>query len=243
MGAAGWRTLDEVLGFAELALVPLSLIYMTRTVRGRNRRARRRARILVGLLAVTVAQPFGVKAVSISPQQYNAGNPRPANAEAIHSIDVLGLPLFGYRPYVKSIVYLDRTTGEPSHWLKIRSWLWPGLLTNGSKIERLCGAKGEPCWVPADQRPTVLGGASNLEAVTAGGEWRYHVLTGDGQPATYPAGPPYIGQTGYFRLAIGIVSIAGVLYWLAAAVLTIASLTVFRIPSKPIPKHSDDTAT
>src|SRR5919109_4922476 len=98
MGASEWLALDKILGWAEVVLVAVSLTYLVFAVVRDDRRRACRAMILASVVAVTVAQPFGVKGVPISPSEFAAGKPRPAKAEAVHSLRVLGVPLFGFRP-------------------------------------------------------------------------------------------------------------------------------------------------
>lgn len=165
---------------------------------------------------------MGVKGVPISPDRYAAGNPEPAEAEQIHSVGVLGVPLFGFRPYTRSIFYVNGEGGYPTDWLKLRSWLWPGLLLNGGKLDRLCGNSNQPCWVPEDRDQDVYGRASNLELVNADGEWRYRILKADGTPTHFPGEPDgTYAYSGYYRLTIGIVSKLGLLYWVLAGLLAI----------------------
>jgi hypothetical protein len=231
-----------VLGYTEFVLLPVSIGYLVLVVIRAGRARAARALILAGVLALTIAQPFGVKGVPISPQEFTEGDTRPADADAIHSVRVLGVPLFGFRPYTREISYLNGEGGYPSDWLKVRSWLWPGLLTNGTKVERLCGNDFQPCWVPEDQSQEGFGRASNLQLVEADGEWRYRILRFDGSPPEYP--PPRTtgtyGYNGYYRLAGGIVSTAGVVYWLLVGGL--GALILIRIRRSPASKQLDGSA-
>lgn len=230
MSAHGWFELDKLLGYAEVLLVSASLAYLiVALVRGGRARAVR-AIVLVGITALTVAQPFGVKGEPITPSQFFAGNPRPAKAEEVHSMRVLGLSMFRFRPYRRRVWYLNGEGGNPTHWLKVRSWLWPGLLTNGSKVERLCGTDMQPCWVPEGDSDT-YGRPSNLQLVKSGDEWRYRILTANGTPPRYP--PPFRTGTysynGYYRLAIGVSSNAGLAYWIVSAALGVALVLRLRL--------------
>ncbi len=83
MGSGGWLRLDQLLRFVDYLLAPASLIeLLVARVKGGRRRGLV-ALALAGTLAISVAQPFGVKAVPISPDRYAAGNPEPAEAEQI----------------------------------------------------------------------------------------------------------------------------------------------------------------
>ena len=229
MGANEWLEIDKTLGYAELVLVPASLVYLVWALLRRHRRRTIRALLVAGLLAITVAQPFGVEGVPISPQEFAAGNPEPVDPESVQSVDVLGLGLFRFRPYTREIFYFDGQGGLPIAWLKVRSWVWPGLLANASKVERLCGNTLQPCWTPRDQPQNRFGRASNLELVQADGEWRYRILTRDGSPPRYPgnSSEPY-RYNGYYRLAVGLVSFAGLVYWFVAGGIGVVLLLRLR---------------
>jgi hypothetical protein len=207
MGA--WVRLDQLLGFVEVLAVMASTVYLIRGSRASSRH-RKQSMLVAALIALTVAQPFGVKGEPITPQEFAAGVHQPADPESVHSLRVLGLPLFGFRPYTRDIFYLNGEAGYPTHWLKIRSWLWPGLLTNGAKIERLCGEVTRPCWRPRQQ-----GHAQGLELRRAGDEWRYRLLTADGRVPQHPTVEDgVLGYSAHYRLALGVTSVPGLLYWL-----------------------------
>lgn len=107
-----------------------------------------------------------MKAVPVNARQFAAAQPTP-HAQGTHSIRVLGVPLFGFAPYTRDIFYVESETGDATQWLKVRSWLWPGLLTNASKIIRLCGPTSEPCWTPQGGAGSA-GRSSNLKLSRAG---------------------------------------------------------------------------
>jgi hypothetical protein len=217
MSSSWWLLLDQILGYAEVILVPFSIAYLLLALLRDGRGRAIRAAVLAIFLALTVAQPFGVKGVPITPAEYRAGDPQPADAEAVHSVDLLGIPLFGFRPYTREIFYVNGESGYPTSWLKLRSWLWPGLLTNATKLEKLCGATFDPCWVPADQVQYGRDRSENLQLVNADGQWRYRILTFDGTPTDQVS-----DYRGYYRLAVGFVSTAGAIYWVLVACLLIA---------------------
>lgn len=99
MDASAWRAVDQILGVAELLLVPASVIYLVVALARLGRAKTLRALAVVGVTALVVAQPFGVKGIPISPEEFRADNPRQVDAEAIHSVRELGIPIFGFRPY------------------------------------------------------------------------------------------------------------------------------------------------
>ena len=233
MSAQDLLSLDVTLGYAEVLLVWLALSLLGYAFHRRTRSSCVLAVVVSGLVGVTVAQPFGVKGVPISPQDFAAGNPRPADEGTEHRIEVLGMPLFRFRAYTREIFYLNGEGGYPSDWLKVRSWVWPGVLTNAAKVERLCGIIDRPCWAPGAQDHTRSGLAANLDLVRAGGQWRYRILRRDGAvptfpPRRYPGGSDSVyGYNGYYRLAVGIASVPGLIYWLVASAFSAA--VIFRL--------------
>jgi hypothetical protein len=60
-GAGQLLALDKVLGWAEVVLVAASLMYLVVALLRNGRKRAGRALILAGVVAVTVAQPFGLR--------------------------------------------------------------------------------------------------------------------------------------------------------------------------------------
>ncbi len=178
---------------------PLALAYLAvAAIRGGRGRTLR-AGVLALLVGLTVAQPFGVKAKRIDPD----GGGR---AEAVDAWHRLGA--WRFQAYRRPIVGLNEN--GPSHWLKVRSSLLvPGLLTNGAKVARLCGQDGEPCWT----------GSGELALSQDAGGWRYDVLAGR-QAGARPVAA--------YRLGTGVVSRAGVAFWVLAVALLAAPLAARR---------------
>lgn len=194
--------------------------------RGGRGRAWRAAGLAV-LTGLTVAQPVGVKAVPLAAGAFEREAPRPAAATAVHRVGP-----FRFEPYRQRITYLNGESGYPPDWLKLRSsFLIPGLLTNGTKVERLCGTTGRPCW-------SARGRQDALRLVRAAdGEWRYRILTADGKLPSRQLGaqdPPY-GFASDFRLRVGLVSVAGLVYWLLLGGLVTASAARARTDPRPTP--------
>jgi hypothetical protein len=206
VGSGFWPSLDWLLWIAEIVLVPVSLVVLVIALkRGGTRRAIWAAALAL-VVALTVAQPFGVEAVPMSRAEFEAGDPQRATADAVHGIDVLGIPLFGFRPYTRERFCVECDTG-PGSYIRTRSWLWPMLLTNANTIAGNCGREIRPCWEPGDTR-----NQGDLALFNADGEWRYELSSG-GNPVN-----PFPGTSPYLRLRIGIVSIAGLIYWALVAV-------------------------
>lgn len=156
---------------------------------------------LVALTAVTVAQPFGVQAHRLGDVEAQGAAAAASDPEALdpvdtHSLDVAGVPLMrfaSYRRKIESDVFAG--LGEccpPTHSLRVRSWLWPGLMTHATQVMEICG--DSPCWEP---------GSSALKLRRMSGQW-YLTLADSSKPAQA------------WRLGLGIVSAWGGAYWLLA---------------------------
>jgi hypothetical protein len=178
-------------------------------------RMRRFAVPLTVIAALTVAQPFGVHdepiltaQLSASPQQPWTGG-ESVDPTSTRSADLLGLPVLRFQLYRRDRFDPLAGLGEccpPTHDLRIRSWIPPALMTNGSNIFGLCG--DSPCWDPDD--PSTDG---VVQLIRKGDSW-YTVIKSHG--VTYA-----------WRLKGGVTSRAGVLYWVLAA-LGIGSLVYRR---------------
>jgi len=156
---------------------------------------------LVALTALTVAQPFGVQADRLGEAEAqglasSASDPNAPDPVDAHSLDVAGVPVMrfaSYRRKIESDVFAG--LGEccpPTHSLRVRSWLWPGLMTHATQVMEICG--DSPCWEP---------GSSALKLQRMSGQW-YLTLADASKPAQA------------WRLGPGIVSGWGVAYWLLA---------------------------
>lgn len=210
MSSSAWAHLDWALAIVETLLVPISLALLAGTM-GRRRMVTP-ALVSCVIVAATLAQPFGVRAIPISPEEFVSGDPVAVRADAVHSASVVGVPLFGFAPYSRRTLYGTDTSASAT--FKIRSWLWPGLLTNAYTAGPLCGQDAGPCWEPdgpANDR--------ELQLVRSGKTWRYRVLGLGGTPV-----PTQVNGSGgyYYRLAVGITSPAGVVYWLILIAAVVA---------------------
>jgi hypothetical protein len=135
--------------------------------------------------------------------------------------------LFAFRPYTGDVVYINGESSYPKKWIKVRSWIWPGLLTNAAKVGVMCsGSETDPCWDPRAKDLSGTTKSKNLQLVRDAGQWRYRVLTPFGEPfeggggfgsADFP--PRRVNYSGYYRLTVGIVSDSGLAYWALTALL------------------------
>jgi hypothetical protein len=162
------------------------------------------------LAALTVAQPFGVRAdpVYAARQQPWTGG-EPADPTGTHTEKLLDLSILRFRLYRRDRFDPAAGLGEccpPTHDLRIRSWIPPGLMTNGTQVFGLCG--DSPCWDPED--PSTRG---TVRLVRNGDTW-YAIVERRGLSYAW-------------RLSGGVTSRPGVLYWLFAA-LGIGSLVYRR---------------
>ncbi len=186
--------------WALLAIVPAALlIVIIARLSDRWPRTQVLALPLTLITALTVAQPLGVKADLVDPPPPAALLRAPAYDPArTESADVLGVPLLHFRLYRRKKDDLLAGLGEccpPTHLLRIRSWVPPGLLTNGTEVYAMCG--DSLCWDPnnPDER-------NNLTLVRIEGSW-YATLQGRGQIIAW-------------RLGAGFTSGSGLAYWLLA---------------------------
>lgn len=215
-----WSDTDWTLGVIELVVLAPSLVWLIWAHAGR-RRSRRWATLVCVGLAVTVAQPFGIHATRISAEQF--GSPRQAerrSAHQPHTLAVLGVPLFGFRLYVRDYIRLGvEESGSATGELKVRSWLWPVLMTNAEAIDPMCEGAAAPCW---NGRQST---AQNLQLYRAGDRWRVLILRPDG---TRVAGADAASVGGYYDLRLGIVSLIGVVYWGVLVLCAITALLIRR---------------
>lgn len=224
MSADALRLIDQVLGVVELVLVPFSVVWLAAAVVQRGRRATGPL-VLAAVLALTIAQPFGLKAVPLSSSGLVSGGVVREDAAAVHSVKLLGVPVFGFKPYTRDLWNPNGGDGgEPPTALKVRTWVWPGILWSSTKVEELCGNKVQPCWDPDDDP---AGTRSRLQLLRSGdGDWRYLILRADGRrPEPVAAGEPLDRfNGGRYELRPGIVSTAGLAYWGLVAMLATALL-------------------
>lgn len=227
MDADWWLGLDRALGYVEVVGVLASLGWLAVILVSPSSRRAWPAFLLAAILALTVAQPLGVKAKPISAARFASAHPTVASTEAIHTMKVADVSLISFKPYTRKIFYFNGDSSDPSTWLKIRSWLRPGLFTNGLKATKLCGGGETVCWVPEGQHSTGAGNGG-LQLYRSGNDWYYRVLGSDGQPL-----PEKFGyEHSYYRLTFGIASWWGLAYWLVAPML--CAIVWWRRRSTPV---------
>ncbi len=161
------------------------------------------AAALAVFTALTVAQPFGVRASPLGQETSTPAVQLPEEREprvdpmATHSLEVLGIGLFGFTLYRREIVDLLGGLGEccpPTHTLRARSWLRPALLTHSTELGQICG--DSPCWNPKGGRRDPA-----LELWRQSDGWYASLTDRRGQPPIA------------WRLNLGIVSGYGAAYW------------------------------
>jgi len=106
------------------------------------------------LTALTVAQPLGVRA---EPAAASPDPARPFDPAATHGVELLGVSLLEFRLYRRERFDPLAPLGEccpPTHTLRVRSWVGPGLLTHATEVAQLCGDL--PCWQPGEPGRTTL---------------------------------------------------------------------------------------
>ena len=209
--------LDVILGLAEVVFLPLSLVWLARAcIRPTSRRVRH-ATLAALLLAVTIAQPFGMVAHEKAAPALTV--PPGSGAETVHLGRVLSVPLLPFRLYAKP--RLLALENMPTEELKARSWFWLPILSNGTKIADICGNAFEPCWRPEwkDSRSAILRNrpaTRNLTVMRDGS--RYWVVIENVSVSGRQFRPRFS-----WELRPGITSPAGLVYWgLAGALIASA---------------------
>lgn len=206
-----------VLGYAFLALVAglregaFAVIVLLVVVRFVARFAAKRpgtwrfAVPLALLTALTVAQPFGVRA---EPLEGAAPLTERMDSSGTHTLALLGLPVVRFALHQEGISRLGLGECCPAqNRLKVRSWfLVPGLMTNGSEVTELNGDG-----VPSDWE--LRGSGSAWDVASSGG-------------------PPTLPDDAW-RLEAAVVSAWGVGFWVLAAAGIAAVLSRRRTAAVP----------
>ena len=176
------------------------------------------------VLALTVAQPFGVVASK------DAGAPMPpteaeqANGDSVHVARLFGLlPVVPFRLYQREIFLSGLGENAPNKTLRARSWFWLPALTNATQVAETCSDDVlTPCWEPGEQDLTVF-----REGATT---W----ATIDNPPGRDPSRAPLaIPDSFTWKLSAGIASPSGLAYWALAALLIVTPRRRRSRPSSP----------
>jgi hypothetical protein len=206
----GLVDVDHILGILEIVAWIAAVASLIAFLRLRSR-SRRIGLALALIFAATLLQPWGVVSTRVGSLPARS---RPLDASAGHRIDVAGVPLFWFRPYVLHKSAAE--AGEIDRQLKIRSWVVPFVLTNGSVVTWMCGG-GEnaklPCVDTTHDRSLRLMRAPD-------GTFYYTMMVA----SRFVGGQP---TTEVYRLSVGVDSVVGLAYWCLLAVLGIG-LTVRR---------------
>lgn len=190
---------DRLLGLLEYVLVAASVgLMVCALVWPSRQRLALLSTGLVAMLAVTVAQPFGLTV--------HRSGPAPTNARAVATDKTHvyrdGPVGFPYRIYVRDEP--DLAENRPRSTLRVRTWAWLPLLTNSTKISSLCGGEAPLCYYP--------GGAytgSRLSVATRPGSvW---VSLRQQSSPNAPCRPRCRVLT--WKLSVGIASYPGLAFW------------------------------
>lgn len=162
------------------------------------------------LAAITFAQPFGMRVESIETPGAELYAAAELDPTATQSADLLGLPVLDFELYRLDITGGLAALGEccpPTHEVKARSHVLPGLLMTSSDVVDVCG--DEPCWGPDDPY---------LSVREVSGEW--YALLDD---------PSKIVRA--WKLSAGVASTSGVMFWVIAGVAILVLIGRRRVPS------------
>jgi hypothetical protein len=201
------ETLDRVLGFAEFFLVGLGLIWLCIAAGRARRRSLLRATVPAALLAVTVAQPFGVVARKTSPPTAAPAVDHPTHVHIVHAA---GIPIAPFRLYPREDLLAGWAENTTSSTLRARSWLWLPVLTNSTRVAGMCdNSTLRPCW----------GGTydDRLVMLRKGRSYWVMFATRNGE-----TGPYHLNEElGVWKLSFGVASPAGLAYWAVAGALSL----------------------
>ena len=156
------------------------------------------------MLALTVAQPFGIVATERAAPPRDAHSVKPTSVHVARLFGVL--PVLPFALYYQAKLYSGENT--PTAMLKARSWFWLPILTNATTVDAICSSDANtPCWHPNGRE------AHTLELSQSGGD--YYVSLID------PAGVkgPALSAQKTWDLSPGIASFSGLVYWILIALL------------------------
>jgi hypothetical protein len=202
------HTIDTLLGLAEIFLVPLSLVWLLLAWRRPNPERLRRASILALVLALTIAQPFGLVAEKSGPPPASAEQRDPA---AIHVAYLFGVvPVEPFALYSRDDLLSGLAENVTSATLRARSWFWGPFLTNSTKVGDICNQSDvfdPPCWQPDRSQS---GYAHTLSLSEDGGNYWATLHNVRTDPSVHaPAEFTW-------KLDWGLASPAGLIYWFLA---------------------------
>jgi hypothetical protein len=139
--------LDRTLGWIEVVLTVVSVIWLLLAALSPRKNRCRGAAIFAAALGLTIAQPFGVVA---SPQHVPRGASEvEANAtKTATRVHILRLGPVPVMPFFLQSRPWGLTFGDsPGDTLRARSWFWLPLLTNSTHVADMCTTDSTvPCW-------------------------------------------------------------------------------------------------
>jgi len=189
---------------------------------GRSPRTARWAVPLAVVLALTVAQPFGIVAKRVSGP--------PVGTKAVGETSIHIARIAGVVPILPFVLYRQNILGpigdqSPTAMLKARSWFWLPVLTNSTAIKGICSNDVTvPCWGGSED--SVSGQSNTISLREKDG--RYYITLYS------RLGPRFLAPSSYtWELAPGIASTAGLTYWALTAVLVPTALATARRRNKP----------
>lgn len=185
--------------------------------------------LLALVVALTVAQPFGV----IASKEDSAPQPPvyAGNGHSVHVARVFGIPLLPFRLYSRGVFWSGENA--PTATLRARSWFWLPVLTHASEIAETCSSDVlTPCW---DPEPGLGHPRADL-TVFRDGDKQWVTIDNPGgrqeveERGPCPAatcGPDYrptpVPDSFSWELRTAIASPAGLVYWALATLLVITA--------------------
>lgn len=210
--------LDRLLGGAEVCLVSICLGWLLLACANPTRWRVTRAAPLSLLLALTVAQPFGIVAerrTALPPQA------KRIDAGGLHVARLFGLPVAPFALYYREDLDNGFTENQSTATVRARSWLWLPLLKNATEVAELCKDAFSPCWRPDLPLGAESDYANTLEVFAADGAHWARIENPDA--GRFPLGTAPESFT--WKLRVGIASPAGVVFWLLASALSLVGFS------------------
>jgi hypothetical protein len=208
--ARGVEAVDRVLAVAEVLLIAASIVLL---LRARTARSWTLAVALTVTVALTLAHPIGIsaeKGTTIPEGAVEHG------ATDINVAEIAGLPLMPFTLYKRERIGTGLVENVSTDSLRVRSWVWPFLLTSGGDVAGMCADVFEPCWHPEwrdSDKPVLRENEAARNVSVWSKDADYWVRVDNRHHQTTSAVPAEF----VYRLRPALTSWWGLAYWVLAA--------------------------